>query len=68
MFGGGVPGSEVRRQAFERYRCQEAPRGVSRPLLSDTCAKLMTSMSAVINDGALRESHTPGDLTLLVTG
>uniref|UniRef100_A0A8C5C0G7 Laminin, beta 2 (laminin S) n=1 Tax=Gadus morhua TaxID=8049 RepID=A0A8C5C0G7_GADMO len=53
MFSGGDAGSEVRRQAMERYRCTEGPRGVSRPLLSDTCAKLTSSMSAVINDGAL---------------
>ncbi|CAL8324931.1 unnamed protein product [Merluccius merluccius] len=66
MFSAGDAASEGRRQAFERYRCQEGPRGVSRPPLSDTCAKLLSSMSAVINDGALPCScDTQGSISSL---
>lgn len=55
MFNAGDPASNIRKQTFERYRCQEGAKSVTRPLMSDTCAKLITSMSAIINDGALRE-------------
>uniref|UniRef100_A0A3B3YPJ9 Laminin subunit beta-2 n=1 Tax=Poecilia mexicana TaxID=48701 RepID=A0A3B3YPJ9_9TELE len=53
MFNTGDLASNVRKQTFERYRCQEGARSVIRPQISDTCAKLISSMSAVINDGAL---------------
>uniref|UniRef100_A0A4W6G1P5 Laminin, beta 2 (laminin S) n=1 Tax=Lates calcarifer TaxID=8187 RepID=A0A4W6G1P5_LATCA len=53
MFNSGDPASNVRRQTYERYRCHEGAKSVTRPLMSDTCAKLITSMSAIINDGAL---------------
>ncbi|XP_061592828.1 laminin subunit beta-2 isoform X1 [Cololabis saira] len=53
MFNAGDPGSTARRQSYERYRCHEGAKGVIRPAMSDTCAKLISSMSAVINDGAL---------------
>ncbi|KAG7235213.1 hypothetical protein INR49_030616 [Caranx melampygus] len=53
MFNAGDPASNTRRQTYERYRCHEGAKGVTRPLMSDTCAKLITSMSAIINDGAL---------------
>uniref|UniRef100_A0A669EIH6 Laminin, beta 2 (laminin S) n=1 Tax=Oreochromis niloticus TaxID=8128 RepID=A0A669EIH6_ORENI len=41
------------RQTYERYRCHDGAKSVTRPLMSDTCAKLISSMSAIINDGAL---------------
>lgn len=55
MFSAGDSASSSRKQTYERYRCHEAAKGVTRPPMSDTCAKLIASMSAVINDGALRE-------------
>lgn len=55
MFNSGDPASNNRKQTYERYRCHEGAKSVTRPLMSDTCAKLITSMSAIINDGALRE-------------
>uniref|UniRef100_A0A3Q3G6X1 Laminin subunit beta-2 n=1 Tax=Labrus bergylta TaxID=56723 RepID=A0A3Q3G6X1_9LABR len=53
MFNAGDPASNLRKQTYERYRCYEGAKSVTRPLMSDTCAKLITSMSAVVNDGAL---------------
>uniref|UniRef100_A0A8C4NQ25 Laminin, beta 2 (laminin S) n=1 Tax=Dicentrarchus labrax TaxID=13489 RepID=A0A8C4NQ25_DICLA len=53
MFNTGDPASSNRKQTYERYRCHEGAKSVTRPLMSDTCAKLITSMSAIINDGAL---------------
>lgn len=58
MFNAGDPASNNRKQTYERYRCHEGAKSVTRPLMSDTCAKLITSMSAIINDGALGESKT----------
>lgn len=55
MFSAGDSASNSRKQTYERYRCHDAAKGVTRPAMSDTCAKLIASMSAVINDGALRE-------------
>ncbi|KAI4871644.1 hypothetical protein NFI96_018573, partial [Prochilodus magdalenae] len=53
MFVAGDPSSLTRKQSYERHRCHESAKSVSRPALSDVCAKLITSMSAIINDGAL---------------
>uniref|UniRef100_A0A7N6BZT2 Laminin, beta 2 (laminin S) n=1 Tax=Anabas testudineus TaxID=64144 RepID=A0A7N6BZT2_ANATE len=53
MFNAGDPASNNRKQTYERYRCHEGAKSVTRPLMTDTCAKLITSMSAIINDGAL---------------
>uniref|UniRef100_A0A673CGK1 Laminin subunit beta-2-like n=2 Tax=Sphaeramia orbicularis TaxID=375764 RepID=A0A673CGK1_9TELE len=53
MFNAGDAASNIRKQTYERYRCHEGAKSVTRPLMSDTCAKLITSMSAIINDGAL---------------
>uniref|UniRef100_A0A3B5B749 Laminin subunit beta 2 n=1 Tax=Stegastes partitus TaxID=144197 RepID=A0A3B5B749_9TELE len=53
MFNAGDPASNSRKQTYERYRCHEGAKSVTRPLMSDTCAKLVLSMSAIINDGAL---------------
>ena len=55
MFNAGDPASNVRKQTYERYRCHEGAKSVIHPQMSDTCAKLISSMSAIINDGALRE-------------
>ncbi|XP_004565524.2 laminin subunit beta-2 isoform X1 [Maylandia zebra] len=53
MFNAGDPASNIRRQTYERYHCHDGAKSVTRPLMSDTCAKLISSMSAIINDGAL---------------
>ncbi len=55
IFTAGDPDSIARKQSYERYRCHETAKSVSRPQMSEVCAKLITSMSALINDGALRE-------------
>uniref|UniRef100_A0A8C6TM75 Laminin, beta 2 (laminin S) n=1 Tax=Neogobius melanostomus TaxID=47308 RepID=A0A8C6TM75_9GOBI len=53
MFGSADPAAALRRQAFERYRCHDTARSVTRPVMSEACAKLISSMSALIYDGAL---------------
>uniref|UniRef100_A0AAQ4REM3 Laminin, beta 2 (laminin S) n=1 Tax=Gasterosteus aculeatus aculeatus TaxID=481459 RepID=A0AAQ4REM3_GASAC len=53
MFNAGDTASSSRKQAYERYRCREGAKSVTRPMMTDTCAKLILSMSAIINDGAL---------------
>lgn len=55
MFVEGDSASILRKQMYERYRCHESAKSVSRPAMSDVCAKLIISMSAIINNGALRE-------------
>ena len=55
MFNAGDPASGSRRQSFERYRCHEAAKAVSHSPMSGTCSRLISSMSAIINHGALRE-------------
>lgn len=55
MFNAGDTASSSRKQAYERYRCREGAKSVTRPMMTDTCAKLILSMSAIINDGALGE-------------
>lgn len=55
MFNAGDPTANSRKQNYERYRCHDSAKTVSRNLMSNTCSKLISSMSAIINDGALRE-------------
>lgn len=55
MFVDGDPASILRKQMYERYHCHESAKSVSRPAMSEMCAKLILSMSAIINNGALRE-------------
>lgn len=70
MFNAGDPTANSRKQTYERYRCHDSTKTVSRNLMSNTCSKLISSMSAIINDGALREclwltfSWTSGYVTL----
>uniref|UniRef100_A0A1A8S5L6 Laminin, beta 2 (Laminin S) n=1 Tax=Nothobranchius rachovii TaxID=451742 RepID=A0A1A8S5L6_9TELE len=59
MFNAGDPASNIRKQTYERYRCYEGTKSVIRPQMSDTCAKLISSMSAVINNGAWFCSEHP---------
>ncbi|TSM04853.1 Laminin subunit beta-2 [Bagarius yarrelli] len=53
MFVVGDPASNLRKQSYERYHCHESANSVSRPAMGDVCAKLLLSMSAIINNGAL---------------
>lgn len=55
MFNAGDPASVSRKQNYERYRCHDGAKTVTRTLMSSTCSKLISSMSAIINQGALRE-------------
>uniref|UniRef100_A0A672ITP8 Laminin, beta 2 (laminin S) n=1 Tax=Salarias fasciatus TaxID=181472 RepID=A0A672ITP8_SALFA len=59
IFNAGDPASNSRKQTYERYRCHDGAKSVARPQMSDTCAKLIASMSAIINDGALQCSCDP---------
>ncbi|TRY90633.1 hypothetical protein DNTS_003700 [Danionella cerebrum] len=53
MFTSGDAASVARKQSYERFRCHETAKSVSRPQMSEACAKLISSMSALINNGAL---------------
>uniref|UniRef100_A0A3P8UVT8 Laminin, beta 2-like n=1 Tax=Cynoglossus semilaevis TaxID=244447 RepID=A0A3P8UVT8_CYNSE len=63
MFNGGDPASNIRKQTYDRYRCHEGSKSVTRPLMSDTCAKLISSMSAIINNGALCNCDPQGSMS-----
>ncbi|XP_028907998.2 laminin subunit beta-2-like isoform X1 [Ornithorhynchus anatinus] len=49
----GDPGAAQRHQDMERYRCLEAFRMVTLPVLAESCAELLCSISALLHDGAL---------------
>ncbi|KAK7883977.1 hypothetical protein WMY93_027100 [Mugilogobius chulae] len=53
MFSSGDAGAALRKQSYERYRCHDTARSVVRPVMSEACARLISSMSALIHDGAL---------------
>ena len=53
MFSGSEHEGKLRRDAFERYLCRESGRGAIRQPLTDVCAQLICSMSAVLHNGAL---------------
>ncbi|MGH0140402.1 UNVERIFIED_CONTAM: hypothetical protein FKN15_011079 [Acipenser sinensis] len=53
MFIGGDPVSMNRKESYERYRCHDNNKGVIRPQPTDICAKLISSMSATVHNGAL---------------
>ncbi|MGH0162052.1 UNVERIFIED_CONTAM: hypothetical protein FKN15_042284 [Acipenser sinensis] len=53
MFIGGDPVSMNRKESYERYRCHDNNKGVIRPQPTDICAKLISSLSATIHNGAL---------------
>ncbi|XP_076839895.1 LOW QUALITY PROTEIN: laminin subunit beta-2 [Brachyhypopomus gauderio] len=53
MFVAGDPASIVRKQNYERLHCHESAMSVPRPAISDICTKLISSMSAIVNDRAL---------------
>ncbi|XP_071984936.1 laminin subunit beta-2 isoform X3 [Engystomops pustulosus] len=53
MFIGGDPASIQRKDAFERFRCHSSSGSVLKPPTNEVCSKLVTSMSAILHDGAL---------------
>uniref|UniRef100_A0AAV2M1N9 ubiquitinyl hydrolase 1 n=1 Tax=Knipowitschia caucasica TaxID=637954 RepID=A0AAV2M1N9_KNICA len=53
MFSAGDSSALLRKQTYERYRCHDTARAVVRPVMSEACAKLISSMSALIHQGAL---------------
>ncbi|KAM3914862.1 laminin subunit beta-2 isoform 3-T3 [Leptodactylus fuscus] len=53
MFIGGDPASIQRKDAFERFRCHSNVGNVLKSPTNEVCSKLITSMSAVLHDGAL---------------
>uniref|UniRef100_A0A8C4QXA4 Laminin, beta 2 (laminin S) n=1 Tax=Eptatretus burgeri TaxID=7764 RepID=A0A8C4QXA4_EPTBU len=59
MFSGSEHEGKLRRDAFERYLCRESGRGAIRQPLTDVCAQLICSMSAVLHNGALSCNCNP---------
>lgn len=55
MFSGGDAAALERRATFERYRCHEEGLAPSKSPLSEACAPLLLSLSALLYNGALRE-------------
>ncbi|XP_061418868.1 LOW QUALITY PROTEIN: laminin subunit beta-2-like [Lethenteron reissneri] len=53
MFIAGDPASTARRTSFERYRCGDAGRAVSKAPVTDVCAGLLRSVSALVHNGSL---------------
>ncbi|XP_073447913.1 laminin subunit beta-2 isoform X4 [Aquarana catesbeiana] len=53
MFIAGDPASIQRKETFERFRCHNSNINVVKSATNEVCTKLITSMSAVIHDGAL---------------
>uniref|UniRef100_UPI00358E1F67 laminin subunit beta-2-like n=1 Tax=Myxine glutinosa TaxID=7769 RepID=UPI00358E1F67 len=53
MFSESEHEGKLRRDAFERYLCRESGRGAIRQPLTDVCAQLICSLSAVLHNGAL---------------
>ncbi|KAM4651236.1 laminin subunit beta-2 [Discoglossus pictus] len=53
MFIAGDPASIHRRGTFERYHCNSNIGNVLKPPTTEVCSNLITSMSAILHDGAL---------------
>uniref|UniRef100_A0A670Z4W1 Laminin subunit beta-1 n=1 Tax=Pseudonaja textilis TaxID=8673 RepID=A0A670Z4W1_PSETE len=53
MFIAGDAASIARKETFERYRCAQQARPVVKGMTPEACANLLTSMSAIIHQGAL---------------
>ncbi|KAH0630316.1 hypothetical protein JD844_013235 [Phrynosoma platyrhinos] len=53
MFIAGDAASIARRETFERYRCAQQARPVIKAPTPEPCTRLLTSMSAIIHQGAL---------------
>ncbi|KAM4721279.1 laminin subunit beta-2 isoform 2-T2 [Rhinophrynus dorsalis] len=59
MFIAGDPASIQRRDTFERYRCHTNSGNVIKSPTTEVCSNILTSMSAVLHDGALPCSCDP---------
>ncbi|MEE6502312.1 hypothetical protein FKM82_004476 [Ascaphus truei] len=59
MFIAGDPASIHRRETFERFRCQGNSGSVLTSPPTEVCSNLITSMSAILHDGALPCSCDP---------
>ncbi|XP_067396984.1 laminin subunit beta-2 isoform X2 [Emydura macquarii macquarii] len=53
MFIAGDAAAIGRRETFERHRCGQHARAVGKGPASDLCTRLLTSMSAILHEGAL---------------
>ncbi|XP_030061842.1 laminin subunit beta-2 isoform X2 [Microcaecilia unicolor] len=53
MFIAGDPASISRKEMFERHRCHDSSKSVVKVPTSETCTTLITSMSAILHEGAL---------------
>ncbi|KAM6470530.1 laminin subunit beta-2 isoform 2-T2 [Liasis olivaceus] len=53
MFIAGDAASNARKETFEHYRCAQQARPVIKVPTPESCASLLTSMSAIIHQGAL---------------
>ncbi|ETE64464.1 Laminin subunit beta-1, partial [Ophiophagus hannah] len=53
MFIAGDAASIARKETFEHYRCAQQARPVIKGMTPEACANLLTSMSAIIHQGAL---------------
>ncbi|XP_040262985.1 laminin subunit beta-2 isoform X2 [Bufo bufo] len=53
MFIGGDSASIQRKDAFERFRCHSNSGSVQKSSTNEVCSKLITSMSAILHEGAL---------------
>lgn len=63
-FQGNDPAAEERRDEMVRYMCLDSFMAMPMPMLAEMCTKLICSISAILHDGALREStirHSLGD-------
>lgn len=65
MFIGGDPASIHRKDAFERFHCHSNSGNVQKSSTSEVCSKLITSMSAILHDGALGELKAMTDSMLM---
>lgn len=62
MFIAGDAASIARKETFERYRCAHQARPVIKAPTPEPCGPLLSSMSAIIHQGALGELiHLPGN-------
>ncbi|XP_029457085.1 laminin subunit beta-2-like isoform X2 [Rhinatrema bivittatum] len=53
MFIAGDPASISRKETFERYHCHDSSKSVVKVPTAEACASLITSMSAILHEGAL---------------
>ncbi|PIO15442.1 hypothetical protein AB205_0203680, partial [Aquarana catesbeiana] len=67
MFIAGDPASIQRKETFERFRCHNSNINVVKSATNEVCTKLITSMSAVIHDGALEDGADPDSIEIVAS-